>query len=115
MLSCTCVVCVRVFCVCVRVVCTCKCVCAHAPASVCVRLCVMRVERVGACPDHLDVNETRCGQIPLFLTVQTFTRFYPTTVRIIMITGEANWPVCTENVKGISCLESITHVLPGQS
>ncbi len=43
------------------------------------------------------------------------TRFYPTILRIVMFIGEANWPVCTENVKGISCLESTTRVLPGQS
>ncbi len=36
-------------------------------------------------------------------------------VRIIMFTGEVNLPVCTGNVKGITCLESITHVLPSQS
>ncbi len=43
------------------------------------------------------------------------TRFHPTILRIVMFIGEANWPVCTENVKGISCLESTTRVLPGQS
>ncbi len=36
-------------------------------------------------------------------------------LRIVMFIGEANWPVCTENVKGIGCLESTTRVLLGQS
>ncbi len=53
----------------------------------------------------------RCGLRPPVYC----TRFYPTIVRIVMFTDEANWPVCTENVKVISCLESITRVLPGQS
>ncbi len=36
-------------------------------------------------------------------------------VRIIMLTDEANWPVCTEKVNGINCLESTTDVLLGRS
>ncbi len=43
----------------------------------------------------------------------TFTSLYPTIARIIMLTDEANWLVCTEKVKGINCLESTTRAFPG--
>ena len=43
------------------------------------------------------------------------TRQYPTKVRIVMITKEANWPVCTEKVNEINCLESTIRDLPGWS
>ncbi len=41
---------------------------------------------------------------------QESTSFYPTIERIFLLTGEANWPVCTEKVNGINCLESTTRV-----
>ncbi len=47
---------------------------------------------------HLDLTHPRTG-------------FHP---RIIMLIGEANWPICTEKGNGINGLESTTRVLPGR-
>ena len=40
---------------------------------------------------------------------------YPTKVRIVMVSKEANWPVCSEKVNEINCLGSTTRDLPGRS
>ncbi len=33
----------------------------------------------------------------------------------VLVTKEANWPVCTEKVNEINCLVSTTRDLPGRS
>ncbi len=84
--------------------------CARVCVCVCVRVCEFGVKML---KDGFGFGMDKTFSVGS--DGKSNTRFYPTIVRIIMFTGEANWPVCTENVKGISCLESITHVLPGQS
>ncbi len=50
----------------------------------------------------------------VFLLCHVAYEVYPTIGRIVMLIGEANWPVCTWKVNGINCLESTTRVCPGR-
>ena len=62
-------------------------------------------------PLHPPVNHLSFDLISVDWRTLAYTRFFPTIVRLIMVSDEAKWPVCTEKINRINCVESTTYVL----